>query len=421
MQVSVTNKALVTVSLVLLVGSLAPVWTGQDAALQERARRIHADALVLDTHVDTTGRLLDPQWSFLDRHEPAARGAGPGSARPTGNAVDLPRMRAGGLDAVFFSIFVPGTVTGPPAIRRALEQIDAVRRLAERHPDQIALATTAADVRAAHRAGKAIALMGMEGGHMIDDSLAMVRTYARLGVRYLTLTHSVNTNWADSSGDTAKHNGLTAFGRDVVRELNRLGVMVDVSHVADKTFWDALEASRAPLLASHSSCRAISGHPRNMTDEMIKALAAKGGVIQINFLDAYLDNDLYLAQAARQKELEPLRRELEQKFPGPDNATRRMQELRAAMAQMPPLPRPSWEKIVEHIDHAVRLVGHEHVGLGSDFDGATMPIGMEDATQLPRITEALLRKGYTESQVRNILGENLLRLMERVEAVAGAQ
>ena len=383
-----------------------------------RARQIHAEAIVLDTHVDTTGRLLDPTWNFLDRHEPPLRGQGWPGGRSAGNAVDLPRMREGGLDGVFFSIFIPGTVTGPQAVKQSLEQIDAVRSLAERHPDQIALSTTAAEVRAAHAAGRAIALMGMEGGHMIDGSLAMLRNYARLGVRYLTLTHSEPTSWADSSGKPPTHGGLTAFGRDVVRELNRLGVMVDISHVADETFWDALEESRAPLLASHSSCRAISGHPRNLTDEMIKALAAKGGVLQINYLDQYLDNDLYLAQRKRQEELAPLRKELEAKYPGPDNATRRMQELRAAMAAMPPLPRPSWEKIVEHIDHAVKLVGDTHVGLGSDFDGASMPVGMEDATQLPKITEALLRKGYTDQQVRNILGENLLRLMERVEAVA---
>jgi membrane dipeptidase len=387
-------------------------------AFAARARQLHADAIVLDTHIDTTGRLLDPGWSFLDRHQPPVGGSrGPGG-RSEGNAVDLPRMREGGLDGAFFSIFIPGNVTGPEAVKRSLELIDAVRSLAARHPDRMALATTAAEVRAAHQAGKTIALMGMEGGHMIDDSLAVLRSYAALGVRYLTLTHSVHTNWADSSSQEPTHGGLTTFGRDVVHELNRLGVMVDVSHVADETFWDVLEASRAPLLASHSSCRAISGHPRNMTDEMIKAMAAKGGVIQINYLDAYLDHATYLAQEERRKALVPLRAELEQKYPGTDQAGKRMQELRAAMAAMPPLPRPSWEKIVEHIDHAVKIAGDEHVGLGSDFDGATMPEGMEDVTQLPKITEALLRKGYTERQVRNILGENLLRLMARVQQVA---
>jgi membrane dipeptidase len=328
-------------------------------------------------------------------------------------------MREGGLDGAFFSIFVSGNVTGPQAVKRALEQIDAVRSLAARHPDQISLATTAAEVRAAHAAGKTSALMGMEGGHMIDDSLAVLRMYAALGVRYLTLTHSVNTSWADSSGDDPAHNGLTDFGRSVVAGLNRLGVMVDVSHVADDTFWDALETSRAPLLASHSSCRAISGHPRNMTDEMIEAMAAKGGVIQINYLDAYLDQATYLAQDQRRRELAPLRAELERKYPGPDNAAKRMQELRAAMAAMPPLPRPSWEKIVEHIDHAVKVAGVDHVGLGSDFDGATMPIGLEDASKLPKITEALLARGYSEQDVRKILGENILRVMGEVERVAG--
>jgi membrane dipeptidase len=384
--------------------------------IAERARRIHADAIVIDTHIDTTQRLLRPEWSFFERHQPpdpAARGRG------TGNHVDYPRMREGGLDAAFFSIFISGETTGPIAVRRALEQIDAVRRLAEQHPEEMVLATSAADVRAAHKTGRVATLMGVEGGHMIDDSLAMLRSFAGLGVSYLTLTHSEHTGWADSSGHPAKHDGLTAFGKDVVRELNRLGMMVDVSHVSDKTFWDALATSRAPLLASHSSCRALAGHPRNMTDEMIKALAAKGGVIQINFMAGYIDNDLYLAQEARRPRTEALRAELERKLPGPENAEKRMTEMRAAMAAIePPLPKVSWERIVDHIDHAAKLAGPEHVGLGSDFDGAGMPLGMEDCSQLPKITEALLRKGYSEAQVRGVLGENLLRLMERVAQVA---
>ena len=408
-------------TLPLAVAAALPILLAAQTPAQDeiaaRARRIHQDAIVIDTHIDTTGRLLAPGWSFLERHAPPERGQR-GGGRPPGNHVDLPRMRDGGLDAAFFSIFISGSITGPQAVKRALEQIDAVRELAARHPGQIALATSAADVRAAHKAGRIAALMGMEGGHMIDESLAALRAYAALGVRYLTLTHSVSTGWADSSGDAPKSNGLSDFGKDVVRELNRLGVMVDVSHVADKTFWDALAVSRAPLLASHSSCRAISGHPRNMTDEMIEALAARGGLIQINYLDAYLDNDLYLAQEKRQQEVAPLRADLEKKYPGPEGAQKRMEELRTAMAAMPALPRPSWEKIVEHIDHAVKLVGDDHVGLGSDFDGASMPDGMDDVTKLPQITEALLRRGYTEAQIRNILGENLLRLMERVEQVA---
>jgi len=350
------------------------------AQAPSRAARVHRQAIVVDTHIDTTQMLGREGWDFFGVHEPRGEGGGRGSAA---SHVDYPRAREGGLDAAFFSIYMPGTVTGPEAVKRALTMIDNVRRLAERHPNEIALATTAADVRAGVKAGKFVALMGMEGGHMIDDSLSVLRDYARLGVRYLTLTHSVNTNWADSSGDAPKHNGLTDFGKDVVRELNRLGVMVDISHVADKTFWDALEVSTAPLLASHSSCRALSGHPRNMTDEMIKALAAKGGVIQINYSTTFLSNELY---EATQKNVPPEER-----------------------------PKVSWEKIVEHIDHAVKLAGPTHVGLGSDFDGTTVPVGMEDVSKLPKITEALLAKGYSEQDVTNILGGNLLALMERVE------
>ena len=210
----------------------------------------------------------------------------------------------------------------------------------------------------------------------------MLRDYQRLGVRYLTLSHSVNTNWSDSSGDTPKHNGLTDFGKDVVRELNRLGMLVDISHVSDKTFWDAMETSKAPLVASHSSLRSISGHPRNMTDDMIKALADKGGVIQINYSTSFLSNELY---EATQKNVPAAER-----------------------------PRVSWEKIVEHIDHAVKIAGPTHVGLGSDFDGTTVPDGMEDVSKLPKITAALLAKGYSEQDVRKILGLNTLRVLREV-------
>ena len=405
--------------LVAILASCAPIGAmAQQPAgdLAARARRVHEEAIVLDSHIDVTQRLLIPEWDFFSRHEPPT----PGARRRVSDAsspshVDYPRLREGGLDGLFFSIFMPGSVTGPPAVKRSLEQIDAVRRLVETHPSQMALCTSAAEVRAAHAAGKVCALLGVEGGHMIDESLAVLRDYARLGVRYLTLTHTVNTAWADSSGDEPAHGGLTDFGKQVVRELNRLGVMVDVSHVADSTFWDALAVSSAPILASHSSCRAISGHPRNMTDEMIQALAKKGGVIQINYLDAYLDDALYRAQEARRPQLDTHRAELEQRYPGPDAAGKRMEEMFAYVATLPPLPRPSWEKIVEHIDHAAKLVGPDSVGLGSDFDGASMPVGMEDVTRLPKITEALLRKGYSDEQVKGILGRNLLRLMERVE------
>jgi membrane dipeptidase len=367
-------------------------------AISERAKKLHFSALVLDTHIDVTPK-LQTDWKFGDRHD-------------TGH-IDLPRMKEGGLNGLFFSIYMSGRVTGPKAVNDALQRIAAVHKLAADMPDKVMLCTTAVDVRQAHKQGKIAGLMGMEGGHMINNSLPILRMYAALGVRYLTLTHAVNTDWADSSGDQPKHNGLTEFGKDVVRELNKLGVMVDISHVADKTFWDALEVSKAPMIASHSSCRAISGHARNMTDEMIKALAAKGGVIQINYLDSFIDPDLF----AYSQKTSAASRELMAKYGEPTRET--FAKVREELAkQFGPAPKASWERIVEHIDHAVKLVGADHVGLGSDFDGGGMPVGMEDCTKLPKITEALLRKGYKEADIRKILGENTVRLLGEVEKVA---
>lgn len=364
--------------------------------ISTRARKLHFGSLVIDTHVDTTSMLLIPGWDFTAEHRDGD--------------LDLPRLKKGGLSGLFFSIFVPGTVTGPRAVNAALERIAAVYRLAEDHPDQIVVCATADEVRAAHRQGRIAALMGMEGGHMINDSLSILQIYARLGVRYLTLTHSVNVDWADSSGDQPKHNGLTDFGKTVVRELNRLGVMVDISHVSDATFFNALELSQAPMIASHSSCRALTNHPRNMTDEMIKALASKGGVIQINYHIEFLDNDA----AAYLKKSEPLINDYMNKHPGKDSDAAARVEATRKLGSM---PKVSWERIVDNIDHAVKLVGAEHVGLGSDFDGAIMPEGLEDVSKLPKITEALLQRGYSERDIRNILGENTLRVLSEVERV----
>ncbi len=366
--------------------------------ISERAKKLHFSSLILDTHIDVTPK-LQTDWKFGERHD-------------TGH-IDLPRMKEGGLNGLFFSIYMSGTVTGPKAVNDALQRIAAVHKLAADMPDKVMLCTTAADIRQAHKQGKIAALLGMEGGHMINNSLPVLQMYAALGVRYLTLTHSVNTDWADSSGDQPKHNGLSDFGKDVVRELNQLGVMVDISHVADKTFWDALAVSQAPMIASHSSCRAVAGHPRNMTDEMIKALAAKGGVIQINYLDSFIDPDLF----AYSQKTSAVSRELMQKMGGPSREN--FMKVREELAkQFGPAPKASWERIVDHIDHAVKLVGADHVGLGSDFDGGGMPVGMEDCTKLPKITEALLRKGYKEADIRKILGENTVRLLADVEKVA---
>ena len=371
-----------------------------------RAKQIHDRAIVIDSHDDTTQRMLfDKTFDITARHQ-------------NGN-IDVPRMREGGLDGLFFSIWVPSDITGAPAVKRAMDLIDVVHKAAKAHPNDLMLATTAADVRRAVADHKIAALMGMEGGHMINDDLAQLRKYAGLGVRYLTLTHFGNNNWADSSTDKPAHNGLTPFGKDVVRELNKLGVMVDISHVSDKTFYDALAVTSAPVIASHSSCRAIANHPRNMTDDMIRALAKNGGVMMINYHAAFLSEEFRVASEKKSGNVVASMAAMSKKCGGNEACTTMESERidHEAMAKGE-LPKVSWEKIIEHIDHAVKVAGADHVGLGSDFDGATMPIGLEDASKLPKITDALLKKGYSEQDITKILGGNILRVMEQVERVA---
>jgi membrane dipeptidase len=379
-------------------------------AVSAKAKQLHDRALVVDAHDHTTQRMLfDKTFDITARHQ-------------DGN-IDVPRMREGGLDALFFSIWVPSDVTGPPAVKRALDLIDAVHKTVKAHPNDLMLATTAADVRRAAADHKIAALMGMEGGHMINDDLGQLRKFAALGVRYLTLTHFKNNNWADSSTDKPAHNGLTPFGRDVVRELNTLGVMVDISHVADKTFYDVLALTKAPVIASHSSARAIAKHPRNMTDDMMRALAKNGGVIMINYHAAFLSEEFRVASEKKNGDVVAAMAAMSKKCGGNEACSTLEGERidHEAMANGT-LPKVSWEKIVEHIDHAVKVAGAEHVGLGSDFDGATMPLGMEDASKLPRITDALVKKGYSDGDIEKILGGNILRVMEQVErAAAGAK
>ncbi len=374
-------------------------------SISEKARKLHFSSIVVDTHDDTTQRFLDGKFDL-------------GTRNSTGS-IDIPRMKEGGLGAIFFSIWIPSKIIGPEAVHRAMMQIDAVREQIRRHPKDLVLATTAAEIREARKQGRIAALMGVEGGHMINSNLGVLRGYAALGVRYMTLTHSGNDEWADSSTDKAVHNGLTDFGKDVVREMNRLGVMVDISHVSDKTFYDALETSKAPLIASHSSCRAICDARRNMTDEMMKDLAAKGGVVQINYHVRFLSQEFRDAEKAN-PELDKARSAELVKRCGDNEGCQILEgdRITREYVEQDKLPRVDWIKIIEHIDHAVKVAGIDHVGLGSDFDGANMPYGMEDAAKLPKITEALLQKGYSEGDVRKILGENTLRVMTEVERVS---
>ena len=373
--------------------------------ISTQALALHTRSIVVDTHCDTTQRLLDDRFAFNVEH-------------PDGH-LDIPRMRQGGVDAVFLAIWVPGTVTGPVAVERALQQIAAVRRQADLYPDKVLLARSANDIRSAHSAGKIALLMAIEGGHMINNDLDVLRNYAKLGVRYMTLTHMVNTGWADSSTDKPGHNGLTDFGKEVIREMNRLGMMVDVSHASDKTFYDVLEVAEAPPIATHSSCRSLCDSPRNLSDDMIRALASKGGIVQINFHVGFLSQEFRDAEAARPQ----LRPEIEARSrercaeDSPERLVAAGEVVRELVTEGA-LPRVEWTSIIEHIDHAVSVAGIDHVGLGSDFDGADMPFGMDDASCLPQITDALLKKGYTEPGVENVLGGNTLRLMEDVEAAA---
>jgi len=351
--------------------------------------------LLIDTHNDITSRTVD--------------GYDIGKAKNDGHT-NVTALKEGGVGAQFFAAYVaPEYVQGNRSGQRALAMIDTVRHdIVERYPNDFVLATTADDIERIHRQGKIAALIGIEGGHAIEDSLRLLRDYYALGVRYMTLTHTNTNNWADSSGDVEKssiqhHNGLTAFGKQVVHEMNRLGMMVDISHVADKTFWDALDVSSAPLIASHSSCRALCDVRRNMTDEMIAALAKKGGVIQINFNCGFLNSKS--AQAA--KSVQP------STLPGARGEDATIAEYRKKV------PPATLADVVAHIDHAVKVGGINAVGIGSDFDGVfCTPAGLEDVSKFPNLTRALLEKGYSSEDIRKIYGGNTLRVMRAVEAEA---
>src|SRR5438876_4653429 len=361
--------------------------------IAERAKKLHFSSIVLDTHDDTTQRFFSTDFDIAKRN--------------ADGSIDIPRMREGGMNAIFFSIWIDGRIMGPPAVQKALDQIDAVHENVRRNSKDMAFCRTADDVRRAHAQGKIAALMGVEGGHMIGKDIRIVRIFSDLGVRYMTLSHFSNDEWADSSTEKPAHNGLTDYGKEIVREMNRQGIMVEISPVSENTYYDALEVSRAPLIASHSSCRALCNHVRDMSDDMIKALAAKGGVIQINYEKSFIDQAY---KDAYDKETGGVVQHLSELTKNCNNdeacISREMTALQKKLTEEGKLPHVRWERIVDHIDHAVKLVGADHVGLGSDFDGADMPEGMEDASKLPKITEALLRKGYSDADIRKILGEN---------------
>jgi membrane dipeptidase len=369
---------------------------------------LHSSSIVIDGHSDTTPRFENPDWAFGDRHDTAD------------GDMDLPRIREGGLDVQFWSIYMGRREAPGSAIREALERIDAVYEMAARYPNDVVVAGTVREIREAVRNGKFVSLMGIEGGHIIEDSLPALRNFYRLGVRYMTLTHSFHTHWADSSGTTSVpepvHGGLTDFGRDVVRTMNEIGMLVDLSHVSDATFFDALATTVAPVIASHSSTRAIAEHPRNMSDEMLRALAQNGGVIMINFYPAYID------ETARRETTAYFARHGEALAAIRNQAGESDQARGVLMREhflSHPVPQTSLDVLLDHFDHAIKVAGPDHVGIGADWDGvASMPIGMEDITQLPSLTQGLLARHHSSDTIRKVLGENLLRVLEEAEQVS---
>ena len=402
----------VTLILILAAGCAAP--GARDASrmsashLDAEARRIHRAALLIDGHNDLPGEIRTKGGGSFDQLD---------IAQPQPQLqTDIPRLRAGGVGAQFWSAFVPPHLAQEGgAARYALEQIDLIHRMAARYADDFELAHTADDVERIRRAGKIAGLIGLEGGHAIESSLGVLRTFQRLGVRYVTLTHSDTHDWADSATDEPRHGGLSPFGEEVVREMNRLGMLVDISHVSAETMVDALRISTAPVIASHSSAYAVAQHPRNVPDDVLALIKENGGVVMVNFFSGFVHPE----GARTMLKMFDVYREMRARY-GDDE-----EKLRAAgreWREQNPYPDGDVALIVDHIDHVVRVAGIDHVGLGSDFDGVSrLPAGLKDVSGYPNITRELLKRGYSEAEIRKVLGENVLRALRAAEKTANSK
>lgn len=370
--------------------------------LTDQAKRIHSAALVCDGHNDFPWEMRDKaNYSFAgrDMRQPLK-----------GFHTDIPRLREGGVGWQFWSAYVPTTATKThTAAKDTFEQIDFIHAMVEQYPETFEMAATSDDVVRIRKAGKIACMIGVEGGHSMENSLGLLRNFYRLGVRYMTLTHSENIDWADSATDKPKHNGLTPFGKQVVVEMNRIGMLVDISHVSPKTMHDALDVTKAPVIASHSSAYTIANHPRNVPDDVLKRLPTNGGVIMINFFSGFITPEA----ALRTKKMFEVGREFEAKYP-------RKEDFKAAFNQWKkenPFPRGSIHDVIDHIDHIVKIAGVDHVGLGSDYDGITScPVQLDDVASYPYITQELLNRGYREEAIQKILGGNILRALRQAEA-----
>lgn len=389
-----------------------------DAKLWAQALKIHKKAIIVDGHNDITSPMVDEDFDLATNSV--------GKFHKDGDPfhTDLARLKASGITGNFFSIYVSSSyVRTGGSMRRAMDLIDATYRETEKHSDLLTICTTAAEIRAAKKKGKICSLMGIEGGHAIEDSLYALRDFYRLGVRYMTLTHNNTNNWADACCDTSaggnRHGGLNDFGREVIKEMNRIGMLVDLSHVSDDTMNDVLEMSTAPVIYSHSSARVYSDHKRNVPDDILKRVAKNGGVVMINFYPAFIDQRFRDESAARSAKLKPQLDALAAQYKDDREGLNAAQ--RKLYAENP-IYTPSYTKIVDHIEHVIKTAGIDYVGLGSDYDGIPLlPTGMEGMEDLVLVTYEMLKRGYNEKDIRKVLGENFLRAFAQAEKVAGAR
>ncbi len=400
-----------TFAVTLVLACAIPVYAQN--TVSKKALAIQNSAIVIDTHADTPQRFLDENYDI-------------GSTDPKDPGhISLDKAKAGNLGAEFFSIWVEPETNQGHFAHHTLDLIDSVYEQASRHPDRMMMAFSAADIERAHREHKLAALLGIEGGHSIENDVRLLRDYYRLGVRYMTLSWSNTNEWADSSGDinnpkVEHHNGLTDSGKQIVLEMNRLGMLVDISHVADKTFYDAIAISKAPLIASHSSARALTNHPRNMTDDMLRAVAKNGGVVQVNFYNAFIDENYRKAAEAQAQDRDAAVKAYTDQLRVAGKTVTYIDSERIEREWYARIPRPPLSSLIDHIDHIAKVAGIDHVGLGSDFDGVSgaTPVGIDSAADLPKITQALLDRGYSADDIRKILGGNVLRVFREAERVS---
>jgi membrane dipeptidase len=403
-----------TVLLLLLSVIPTPAIVGQtptatasparDEKTWKKALEIQRKSIVVDTHNDILSFMIDENYDI-------------GLSSIGKYHTDIARMKQGGLTAEFFSVYIDRKyATEGGSARRALDMIDYTYRAVEKYPNDFVMSYSAADIRKAKKQKKIAALMGIEGGHAIEDSLMALRDFYRLGIRYMTLTHNNTNNWADACCDTAKHNGLSDFGKDVVREMNRIGMLIDVSHVSDKTMSDVLDVTKAPVIASHSSARALADRPRNIPDDLLRRFPRNGGVVMVNFYPGFIDQKVVEASKARDARLKPQTDALKERY---KSDPKKLEEETNKLLAANPLPATPLSVLIDHFDHVVKIAGIDHVGIGSDFDGIpSLPVGMEDISKLPNLTYELLKRGYSEKDVRKILGENFLRAFAEAERVS---